>query len=1264
MHPNSGSARSRKGVLDVNKQQPKISIQTSLQMKKELAPPTHSICSPISNPLGSVTKSSPVQNVPTNLSTSNQGPLPSFASIVSSSKFFNPGLEAAPPIRNPMVSSGLPTTCTILSGVKASSAASSIAPSVQNSVPRIDTKSVTAASKAKPKTAQRTISKNVSVSKNPIVSKSIPTTIIKASSVKATPQINAAVTTGAMSTNNTLLAVPSNIGSTSAVTAMTVSVSSPSHLPKAPIKRTIVSSPVSISLAASIAPRTTFSQASSLSSTRTGTTSSLSVFTTAAATKVVACSSISATTSTAAAVGSKVAPFVSQMVVESKSAKDAASPVITTSEIAATGAFTSQNADSLRSIVSKQPVNTKATAKSGIKPAARSRVAKPRTTAASKKQGLKALANAARLVSAKIPTSANSFGLPVSVGVSNPVMASYVQSSVQKTTVPPSSVIESVMTPTLWNPALMSKYGQSSQQSQSQSYVSGMWSTVLSPNISSSLPGLRHPPPSATAPTIVSTAIQSAQHRIEGQSTGVSTASTFTSTTASIARTPAPNSRPELSQLPKTSVPIQVVSTSSQQASSASTNQTQSASQGSGAHGKEQLPAAQNILNPSHVIAGANPAVVSAVPQVQPAIVAPISSNVFYQGAAVNQMYNPQSMDVNQLKALGQYQVQWPALYPGQLAANTMAVLTTGQEKGSTAPVASVNQQGYPNPFMFGIIMPTAQPGGVSATSATGSSVSSTMTSSVASTAVAAAYGSYVPIAPAATPRFSQTLAHLANAYNPYGANLRGVAPSNNQLQFTYRMMQMSAFASGGMGHNLPLGGGVGAPSPSVPDYSTLKYPLGAVKQMSYGATVSSVSTTTAHNSMARTPVSAALQTPAQTIVAAMPYVPMTTQVGSTQHPSAFNSPTTPMVATTRTSAAGGGPCTYGMMTAAANIDPKTGNTTFGYLFIPPAGDVANNTGSETNVISAPISNSCVTTAETTVTTSLNALTRNVQNQAVSQALNLKTSAIGCVNPPPASPSTSSLCTGSSSASTTSSPTLWTPWSTTTTGVAIGAADSNPVTSHPPLPSKTNSTVSPMNTIFSPKITPHTTTVTDNTQSMSNRSPIPYPAGIHGVKADTKSRESPLSISPTVKTFVPCENSKSPLAEPKGQKRSYFEDVNSDKMNSSSEKRTKYDFKPSSFVETDPLLGMKRSCEAIEVYPIHGDLDKRKCSDNENCGEENSDEVNEDDGDDHTSEVTETRDGWKDSSSAGLFLFSQAFENMNCTLLSFLDWSALLDIPV
>ena len=1165
-----------------------MSIPISIQ-EKEPNPSAGSIYSSITNPLGSVTKANPVQNVPTNLATSNQGPLPSFASIVSSFKFFNPGRETDTTVVNTAGTQARTSDRKVTTAM--SSTTLSIPSSVQRTIANTVTSVVTSQSNLQMKTVQQNTSKALAEPRNTMTLKSCVTTVQVTSSVCVTPHTNVSTVSASLSTKNVLVSLSSNVGNISSVGNVVgstpvslVSVSKMSttlYSGTTPIYTAVVPSPRPAALTTSLVPQTPVSLTTpSPSST---TVSSVSTFTLSTATVATGSSRISATVSTVASLGNIMASTINPLQIKTTAS-------LANAEVARKSLLVSSAANQSGNFGMVQQVSTKTTAKSMGKPVSRSRVTKLKPALASKKQGVNTTDFLSANTSGDKSTSAS------------PLQVSSVQNHPFMKTTLPSSVTAPVMTPTLWNPAMMAKCGQSSQ-AHSHSYLSGAWSSVLSPNIAgSSLMGLRHPPPSATAPTIVTTMTTIVQNKVEDQSTATSgkaeTVPSKSTTSFSVTQSSITSSRPQQS--------VPILSSTNQKAFSFS--QTQGGSQGA-----QLKSTAQNVFSPSQVVAAITQGAVSAVPQVQPAIVAPVPSNLFYQGAGINQMYNPQGLEMNQVKALGQYQVQWPALYSNQLATNTM-LLATNQEKGAATPAANITQQGYPNPFMFGIIMPTPQQGGLATPTASvsGPSVNPTVTSLAASTAVAAAYGSYVPIAPAATPRFSQTLAHLANAYNPYGSTVCGTAPPNNQLQFTYRMMQMSALASAGLGNNIPLSSACATNLDHSP-----KYPLSAVKQASYGATSS---TSTTNSSTVKTTVSATLQNPAQTVVAAMSYVPLSTQAGSAQSLSTFTSATGSTGDQSRISVTSAvvpvQPFTYGMMTPAANIDPKTGNTTFGYLLIPPTGEAISSCASETT-------GEASTTLPSTVTTPVSTIpSRDTPTQGVSKT-------------PVVNPSSSSLCPASSSALR-----LWTPWSTTSTAVALGTSESNPVVSQTLLYTQPSISAPPRTTIFSSV----STVPIPPSYSTSIQQPHSYStSNVHFVKSDLQSR-----MSPHLATNEKCG---SPLAESKGLKRPYFEDVRSDKVNSNNEKRTKYDFQPPKFVETDPLLGMKRSCEAIEVYPIHKETKKnKKCNDNKNCGEGDSDDDEEEEDEvEHGCEsespvvLSENLDKTKNSIS-GLYVYSLLVE--------------------
>ncbi|XP_032242526.2 putative GPI-anchored protein pfl2 isoform X2 [Nematostella vectensis] len=162
-----------------------------------------------------------------------------------------------------------------------------------------------------------------------------------------------------------------------------------------------------------------------------------------------------------------------------------------------------------------------------------------------------------------------------------------------------------------------------------------------------------------------------------------------------------------------------------------------------------------------------------------------------------------QNLNMGQYKG-GAYHLQGAAMYPGTgMVANPMAFIAQPSKTSFANVPSPATQMSYPNPYMLGIVMPTTNVQQQSTSSHTSSTSTTTAAAvmpltmmqqqNLSNSAVAAAYESFVPIAPASggsTPRFSHTLAHLASAYNPFAAH--GMVPN---LQFTYRMMQMSAYA-------------------------------------------------------------------------------------------------------------------------------------------------------------------------------------------------------------------------------------------------------------------------------------------------------------------------------------------------------------------------------------------------------------------------------------------------------------------------------------
>lgn len=184
---------------------------------------------------------------------------------------------------------------------------------------------------------------------------------------------------------------------------------------------------------------------------------------------------------------------------------------------------------------------------------------------------------------------------------------------------------------------------------------------------------------------------------------------------------------------------------------------------------------------------------------------------MYVQGANPNQMFpvNSQSFNMGQYK--GTYQLP-SAMYQAPVQGGAMAFIAPSAAKGTYPGVqalatGNLGQFAYQNPYMFGIVMQSTTN---QATSATVTSTKSSPATSTAVTtslqmiqpqtiqnpAVAAAFESFVPIAPAAGgqgPRFAQTLAHLASAYNTFPSPGIPLGPNTNQFQLAYQMMQMGS---------------------------------------------------------------------------------------------------------------------------------------------------------------------------------------------------------------------------------------------------------------------------------------------------------------------------------------------------------------------------------------------------------------------------------------------------------------------------------------
>lgn len=226
---------------------------------------------------------------------------------------------------------------------------------------------------------------------------------------------------------------------------------------------------------------------------------------------------------------------------------------------------------------------------------------------------------------------------------------------------------------------------------------------------------------------------------------------------------------------------------------------------------------------------------------------------MYVQGAA-NQMFpiNAQGFGVNQYKAPYQFQ---NAVYPNTMPGSAMTFITPNGAKAAypgipAVAAGNIGQFAYSNPYMFGIVMPTTtnQPSTASSTSTRSSPATPTTVTTplqmiqpqgIQNPAVAAAFESFVPIAPAAggaaaaagTPRFSQTLAHLASAYNTFPQPGLVQGQNTSQLHLAYQMMQMNPHAH--LQQIASLGG--------LPTNDTTKHPIPPVAKTGSSSDTSKV---------------------------------------------------------------------------------------------------------------------------------------------------------------------------------------------------------------------------------------------------------------------------------------------------------------------------------------------------------------------------------------------------------------------------------------
>ena len=593
------------------------------------------------------------------------------------------------------------------------------------------------------------------------------------------------------------------------------------------------------------------------------------------------------------------------------------------------------------------------------------------------------------------------------------------------------------------------------------------------------------------------------------------------------------------------------------QAPLATTSQQQNVTAATMAQSSAQTSAPVSIYGQAQHTAGS-----SQIPSLQ-ITASQAQGGVFFQGNG-NQVFQ-MNVDSSQLK--GAYQLHG-ALYQGAIPATFLATTNVNKAASSNTP-GGIPHTMYPtNPYMLGIVMPAAltqsmpnQPGQSAPTTATSPSATAAAAAAVAAAtpvasysynnqnaAIAAAFESFVPIAPAASPRFSQTLAHLASAYTPFLP--RGAVQGNAPVQFAaQRMLSMGTMhpQSGGNGQ-------MGQTVLNLGDY-TVKYPLNTAKPGSYGTqspSVSSVSQANTHQQQTA-------------VVAAMPYVAFG-QVNPPRFPFSVNfaapsASTTPSVTSSTPSPA----CSF--VTSATTphqygaCSSSDSHAVPGYVAMP----FSTSSGSTTHSSSAPTPHpgSAFSPPSSHTATSHSSQRVDVSGPA---------------------PHLSSWCGTKSLTGATNQRRCSTPESTSTgaCSVANSSAFSVPSSRSSCMEVSTSSVTAPKTPSFSPS--PRLPGVTSPLNSPLTM--LPPNQGVSACRASPKS-DSSLSSGRSNVESVPSRCQSLSVNESHPTKTSSSDTSCAPKRASYSDssdqsKKAKYD--ESAYYEAYPLLGLKRSCEAIEAY--------------------------------------------------------------------------------
>lgn len=655
-------------------------------------------------------------------------------------------------------------------------------------------------------------------------------------------------------------------------------------------------------------------------------------------------------------------------------------------------------------------------------------------------------------------------------------------------------------------------------------------------------------------------------------------------TTALVQSVKAGHATPTVPQHVPAHRPQPPVKAGSGQASAASsTSQQQNVQAATVAQSPTQIPSSASSYGQVKNTAGS-----SQVPSLQIAA-SQAQGGVFFQGNG-NQVFQ-MNVDSSQLK--GAYQLHG-ALYQGAIPATFLATANTNKAASPNSP-AGIPQAMYPtNPYMLGIVMPTAitqanQPGQSVPTTATSPSATAAAAAaaSVASysynnqnAAIAAAFESFVPIAPAASPRFSQTLAHLASAYTPFLP--RGAVPGNAPVQFAaQRMVPMSTM------HSQTSGNGQMAPTVlNLGDYA-VKYPLNTVKPGSYNPQPSTASNAAQANTHPQTAV-----------VAAMPYVAF----GQINHPrfpfsvnfAAPSVSTNPSVTSSSPSpscsfvTSATTPHQYGAVT---NTDCHTGGAVLGYVTMPfttnPAGTGHPSPAPNPHpgsAFSPPSSHSSASHSSQRMDVSGPA--QHLPSWCANKSLPGATNKRRCSTP---ENSSSGCCSVTNSCASFSVPSRSSCMEVSASSATALRTSSTSCSQSPRHPSVT----SPLN------------------------SPLPMPMPNQGLSACraspkgdsllTSSKSSVEGIPSRIQSFNAVESHQVKTSSEMSStlKRTYSD-------SNEQTKKTKYN--ESAYYEANPLLGLKRSCEAIEAYcspeRVDGDdeddIDDRLASKNDESSPENN----------------------------------------------------------